>query len=244
MSRQSGQPILTQRRQDVLLLWQTKPNCVFVTKQRTSIKRMLTTPKKMMVTHLQYGTHSEAMCKYTMDSLAYNHIISCSATFDTYEVIDSRNVYLDDDSVVEAIRMGCIIDEIIVKDKIKIICIKNTFHVPKLQANLLSVNKLLLDGLKVQFNLNEYIVRGPDREVNVIGLHKGNLYETQFSKVHGADVANLAQSMAKDGAFELGCRRLKHLNMKHIHALQSSMSDLNLGKVRCYIFLLICERIH
>lgn len=126
----------------------------------------------------QYGTHSEAMCKYTMNSEAYNHIISCSATFDTYEVIDSRNVYLDDDSVVEAIGMGCIIGEIIVKGKIKIICIKNTFHVPKLQANLLSVNKLLLDGLKVQFNLNEYIVRGPNREVNVIGLHKGNLYKT------------------------------------------------------------------
>ena len=47
--------------------------------------------------------------------------------------------------------------------------------------------------------------------------------------------------MAKDGACELGYHQLKHLNMKHIYTLQSFVSDLNLGKVCCYIFLLICE---
>jgi hypothetical protein len=44
--------------------------------------------------------------------------------------------------------------------------IKDTLHVPKLQENLLSVSILLLNGLKVQFNPYECIVRGPNGEVD------------------------------------------------------------------------------
>ena len=40
---------------------------------------------------------------------------------------------------------------VMVKDKMKQICIKDTFHVLKLQANLFSVSKLLLNGLKNAF---------------------------------------------------------------------------------------------
>lgn len=45
-------------------------------------------------------------------------------TFDTYEVIASCNVYLDDDSVVKLIRMNSIVVEVMVRGKIKRICIK------------------------------------------------------------------------------------------------------------------------
>lgn len=34
---------------------------------------------------------------------------SCRTAFDTYEVIAPLSVYLDDDSIVEAIRMGSIV---------------------------------------------------------------------------------------------------------------------------------------
>ena len=74
---------------------------------------------------------------------------------------------------------------------------------PKLQANLLSVSKLLSNGLKMQFNLNECIVRGPDGEMIVMKLRKDNLYKMNFTKVHRTDAANLAQSSKKNGAFEL-----------------------------------------
>ena len=73
----------------------------------------------------------------------------------------------------------------------------------KLQANLLSVSKLLSNGLKMHFNLNECIVRGPNGEVNVIKLHNGNLYEINFNNVHKANVADLVQSWRKDNALEL-----------------------------------------
>lgn len=91
-------------------------------------------------------------------------------------------------------------------------------YVPKLQENLLSVSKFLSNEWKVQFNLNERIVKSGDGEVNAIGLHKGNLYEIQLSKVHRVDVANLAQSLVKGHARELGHRWLEHLNVKCMYA--------------------------
>lgn len=80
------------------------------------------------------------------------------------------------------------------KDKMKQICIKDTFHVLKLQVNLFSVSKLLLNGLKMHLNLNECIVRGLTREVISLGLRNGNLYEINFKKVHEVDVMDLVQS--------------------------------------------------
>jgi hypothetical protein len=46
----------------------------------------------------------------------------------------------------------------------------------------------------VQSNSNECIVRGLDGELIVAQLCKRNLHEIKFSKGHGTDVANSAQS--------------------------------------------------
>lgn len=47
------------------------------------------------------------------------------ATFGMCEVIAPRNVYLDDNSVIQAIKMGSIIVEAIVRDIINQICMKD-----------------------------------------------------------------------------------------------------------------------
>ena len=70
---------------------------------------------------------------------------------DTYKIIASRNVYLDDDGIIEIIEMDSIVVEILMRYKIKTIYIKNALHVSKLQANLLLVSKFLSNGLEVQF---------------------------------------------------------------------------------------------
>lgn len=75
--------------------------------------------------------------------------------------------------IVEAIEMGSIIVEILVRGKIKTIHIENVFHMPKLQAKLPSVTQLLSSGLNVQFNLNKCIVRGSNGKVVAIVLHEG-----------------------------------------------------------------------
>ena len=69
--------------------------------------------------------------------------------FDTYEAISPCNVRLDDDSMAEAIGMGSIIVGVEMRGKLNIFRIKNMFYVPKLQTNLLSVIKFLLNGFKV-----------------------------------------------------------------------------------------------
>lgn len=77
------------------------------------------------------------------------HITSYRAAFDTYEIIAPRHAHLGNDNFMEAIGIGCIIVEMMVKGKTKRICIKDVLHMSKLQANLLSMSKLLSNRLKV-----------------------------------------------------------------------------------------------
>lgn len=94
-----------------------------------------------------------------MDLEATKCITSHKAAFSTYEVIATCNVHLDDESVVEAIGIASIVVKAFVRDKINRIHIKDKFHMPKLLANLLSVIKLVSNGFKIQFNLNECFIK-------------------------------------------------------------------------------------
>lgn len=60
-----------------------------------------------------------------MNSGAIKNMISHTTLFDTCEIFVICNTYLDDDSVKEAIRMDFIVGEVMVRDKIKMICMKN-----------------------------------------------------------------------------------------------------------------------
>ncbi len=114
------------------------------------------------------GNHCKAICKWIMDSGATKHMTPHKVAFNIYEVIPTRNVHMGDDSIVEAIGMGSILVEVLVKGQIRRIRIKDVLHVPKLHVNLLSVSKILSSGCKVQFNMNECIVRAFDGEVLTI----------------------------------------------------------------------------
>ncbi len=61
------------------------------------------------------GDHCKAICKWIMDSGATKHMTPHRAAFDMYEVIPTRNVHMGDDSTVEAIGMGSILVEVMVK---------------------------------------------------------------------------------------------------------------------------------
>jgi hypothetical protein len=71
------------------------------------------------------------------------------AAFDTYNVISPLNVRLRGDNMAKVIGMGSIVMRIKTRGKMNTICITDVLHVPKLQANLLSMNKFLSNGLKV-----------------------------------------------------------------------------------------------
>jgi hypothetical protein len=68
-----------------------------------------------------------------------------SVAFGTYKVISSRNMRLDDDSVVETIRMWFIVIGVETRGMRNRVPITYVLHM-KSQANLLLVSKLLLNG--------------------------------------------------------------------------------------------------
>jgi len=187
------------------------------------------------------GDHCKAICKWIMDLGATKHMTPHRAAFDMYEVIPTRNVHMGDDSIVEAIGMGSILVEVMVKGRTKRIRIKDVPHVPKLHANLLSVSNILSSACKVQFNMNECIVKAFDGEVIAIALCEGNLYQVTFPKVCEMHVANVAQTSTIDGALELWHRCLGHLNLKGVHALQNIVSGMNLGNMPCPTSSFVCE---
>lgn len=87
------------------------------------------------------------------------YMVFQKVTFDTYKAFAPYNVYLNDDSIVEAIGMSFIIIEILVKDKTKRFLFNDALFISKLQENLLSVSKILPNRLIVKFNLNECILK-------------------------------------------------------------------------------------
>lgn len=113
----------------------------------------------------------------SIPSLKWHPCTCWNLLFDTYEVIAPRNVYVDDDSVVKAIGMGSIVVGAIVRGKINQIGIKDAFHVNNFKSNLLSMNKLMSNSLKVQFNLKECFVKIGDGKIITIAPHKDNLYK-------------------------------------------------------------------
>jgi hypothetical protein len=69
-----------------------------------------------------------------------------------------------------------------------------------LQANLLSVSKLVSNDFKVQSKLNECFVKGHNGKAIAIAPREGNLYGMNFTKLHGVDVTNWVQSLMGDDA--------------------------------------------
>ena len=96
------------------------------------------------------------------------------AVFYTYKVITSHNLHLGNNSVVQAIGMEFSIMEAILKGQINKICINDVLKVSKLH-----------DNLKVQFNLNECIVKSCNGEAIAI-THANKtctFYENARSKI-------------------------------------------------------------
>ena len=118
---------------------------------------------------------------------------------------------------------------------------KMCFTYPKLYANLFSVSKFMSNDLKIQFNINECIIKSCNGEAIAIVPRKWNFYEINFVKVHRAKTTNLVQSSTGDGILELWHRHLGHLNVKNVHTLQKIMSGMNLGKFSCSISSLFGE---
>ena len=93
--------------------------------------------------------HFKSVCMWIMDSGAFKYMTLYKVVFDRYEVIAPPNMHLGDKNIIKIIGMGSIIVEIIIKNNIDRIHIEDVLHISKLHANLLSMSKLVLKGLKM-----------------------------------------------------------------------------------------------
>ena len=150
-SKQNERSTFVTRHKDVFLLWQTGPHYTIflqIKEQGEEECKKCKGQRQICICNATHSTFDERL-QWIMNSGATKHMTSYKVTFDTYKVISSCNVHLSGERVVEVIRMESTIMRIETKGKTNRICIVNMLHVPKLQLNLLSVNKLLSKGLKV-----------------------------------------------------------------------------------------------
>ncbi len=118
------------------------------------------------------------------DHTAYHWIIDSGATqhmtferewFTTYESIVPQKVYMGDDTILEAIDKGSIKATMQVGGRVLFTTITQV-HVPKMKNSLISVNKLISEGLKVEFDKDGCKVNNAHGTVVAEARREKNLY--------------------------------------------------------------------
>ena len=177
------------------------------------------------------------MCKWIG---ATKHMTFHKVALDTYKIIASRNVYLDDDGIIEIIEMDSIVVEILMRYKIKTIYIKNALHVSKLQANLLLVSKFLSNGLEVQFTKWMYDVSSTWR-IDCNRSMWRQIVQNEFYQGQWSEWCQFGTIIEERQRIWDSNSSLVYLNVNIINAFQDTMNTMNLEKNHCPTFLLICE---
>ncbi len=106
--------------------------------------------QQMFVAALSANDHS--MYDWIVDFGAMQHMTFEQEWFTTYERISPRKVFMGDDTVLEAIDKGNIKATMQVGGKLSHATITQVLHVPKMKNSLISMNKLISKGFKVEFD--------------------------------------------------------------------------------------------
>ncbi len=89
---------------------------------------------------------------WIIDSGATQHITFEREWFTTNKSIVARKVYMGDDTILEAIGKGSIKATRQVEGKMLLTTITQVLYVLKMKNNLISISKLISEGLKVEFD--------------------------------------------------------------------------------------------
>jgi hypothetical protein len=96
--------------------------------------------------------------------------------FTTYESIVPRKVYMGDDTILEAIGKASIKATMRVGGKLLLTTVTQVLHVPKMKNNFISLSKLILEGLKVEFDKDGCKVNNVHGIVVAQSCREKNLY--------------------------------------------------------------------
>jgi hypothetical protein len=163
------------------------------------------------------------------DHTAYHWIINSGVTqhmtfeqewFTTYESIVPQKVYMGDETILEAIAKGSIKGIMQVGGRVLFTTITQVLHIPQMQNNLIFVSKLILEGLKVEFDNDGYKVNIAHGTVVAEARKEKNLY--LFNLNVRKESANVAKS-SNIGA-TLWHQRLGRLNMASLTKLEKMVN--------------------
>jgi hypothetical protein len=183
----------------------------------------------MEESHLFVSTVGRRLMEcWLIDSGASQHQTPRKDWFAEYKDIEPRKVFLGDNHALEAIGIGSVKLALHVGGRVIQGTLTNVLHVPELSGNLMSVSKMVSQGMRVQFDGAGCKILA--KEGNVIGcaLRSQNLYKLDaVTKVFSA-----AANVAQDGGSNVGLwhRRLGHIGMDALLKLRDgkAVDGLNL----------------
>jgi hypothetical protein len=130
-------------------------------------------------------------------------------------------------TILEAIGKRSIKATMRVGGKLLFATINQVLHVPKMKNNLISISKLILEGLKVEFDKDGCKVNNVHGSVVSKARREKNLY--LFNINVRKESANVAKSSNEGTTF--WHQRLGHLNMGNLTKLEKMVSGMNLQEV-------------
>ncbi len=188
--------------------------------------------EQMFVVALSVNDHTTY--DWIVDSSATQHMTFKQEWFTTYERISPKKVFMGDDIVLKAIGKGTIKATMQVGGKLSHTTITQVFHVPKMKNSLISVNKLISEGFKVEFDKDGCKVNDARGVVVAEARRDKNLYFLNV-KVH-KDTTHIANSL--DEGVMLWHERFGHLNITSLKELDAMVDGMNLKEVPLHH---ICE---
>jgi hypothetical protein len=188
----------------------------------TFCKELFEDQEQMFVVTLSVNDHTTY--DWIIDSGATQHMRFKREWFTTYESIVPRKVYMGDDTILEAIGKGNIKAIMQVGGRVLFTTITQILHVLKMKNNLISVSKLILEGLKVEFDKDGCKVNNAHGIVVAEARREKNLYLLNVNV--RKESANVAKS-SNEGA-TLWHQRFGHLNMASLMKLEKMVDGMNL----------------
>jgi hypothetical protein len=134
---------------------------------------------------------------------------------------------MGDDNILEAIGKGSIKATMQIGGKMLFTIVTQVLHVPKMKNSFISVNKLILEGLKVKFHKDGCKVNNV-HEIFVAEAHKEkNLYLLNINVQK--ENANVAKSSNEEAT--LWHQQFNHLNMVSLKKFEKMVNGMNLKEM-------------
>lgn len=186
------------------------------------------------------GGFGDLKNEWIIDSAASDHYCNNRDMFTDFKSIPAKNITLGDNRVIPAVGCGNILVKIRVdSNPSNDVCVKiaDALYVPGMVVNLVSVSKLVKNGLTVSFANNECVVSHNSGKILCrVTPSSGNLY--RFSVQPIKPVTNTAYIVDSNSKQEINVKlwhdRLGHLNLESMKLLKNrhlvtdfGISDIN-----------------